>query len=620
MSYFCGTIENEITARAYKYAYKNGWMAKDNTDWGYDGFTIPANPDPNFVYNIDALNEYVRKETGFKKVRFIEKPFKEDDYLPLVIEQRRNMVVATSVAEPLSVEAVAVEASIEVVATTIQHPVGAIESDTDAIEMTLPYLKPFLKYCRGQFFLKRSNVWTNDQNYIECWLITYYMTCDLYHTTEKGKYKAYSKNVAGAKHLVKALTSYIITKHLEEEDLYGLFHSTTTNRLCFLDGMLDFEKRKFYTWEDIQTEGIQYFTCVQIKRNFKQHFDNPNEEIITKIKDKILGELFREKDLDTALKYLARQIAGCVEDKQWSLYLGERNCGKGVFEALFKHSLQDYYQTFSTENLITRKANYDAERELIWTMNFQFARLAVSQEADVKAQLKKEYNGVLLKRICSGGDPIKARRLNENPVEFNVQTGIMIMANDCPAFDPKDTYTMCHQFNNNVQFKTQAEIDQETADGVHPNILATYRLADADLKTNVKTDEYADALIMLLYKNWQDKKPLIRKDAEEKEDDNKQDLRKFIATNFTIDVSEEGLANNFISNDDINHILVANGFGNVSDKKRSIILKTFNLEGGKKSGKRGWKGIKKNEPKPVLDADGNQLLDADGNPVFEGDD
>jgi hypothetical protein len=40
--------------------------------------------------------------------------------------------------------------------------------------------------------------------------------------------------------------------------------------------------------------------------------------------------MFGEDKMPSMLHYLSRALAGHVEDKRFSTYLGNRNCGKGV--------------------------------------------------------------------------------------------------------------------------------------------------------------------------------------------------------------------------------------------------------------------------------------------------
>ena len=92
MSYFCGIIENEVTFKAYKYLVDNNFIQRRRCSWGYDGLTFKRWGDVTEVLN--DLNDFVRKNTGFKTISFIEKPFEEHEILHDLIEQRNNYVVA----------------------------------------------------------------------------------------------------------------------------------------------------------------------------------------------------------------------------------------------------------------------------------------------------------------------------------------------------------------------------------------------------------------------------------------------------------------------------------------------------------------------------------------------
>ena len=103
--------------------------------------------------------------------------------------------------------------------------------------------------------------------------------------------------------------------------------TTTKNRLCFLDGVLDFEQKKFFLWEEVKFE---LYTTTLIERNFYQYFVNPDETIINKIKTDIFQNLFGN-DEETAYHFLSRGITANIKDKNWASYLGNRNCGNVCF-------------------------------------------------------------------------------------------------------------------------------------------------------------------------------------------------------------------------------------------------------------------------------------------------
>ena len=97
--------------------------------------------------------------------------------------------------------------------------------------------------------------------------------------------------------------------------------------ICFKDGVLDFKEKKFYKWDEA---NFEIYSTVIIHRNFQEHFNNPNIAVINEIKDRIFEPLF-SRDTTKALNFLSRGLAGHYEDKNWATYLGNRDCGKGVF-------------------------------------------------------------------------------------------------------------------------------------------------------------------------------------------------------------------------------------------------------------------------------------------------
>eukprot|EP01035_Chromulina_nebulosa_P002390 gene2390-3232_t len=74
----------------------------------------------------------------------------------------------------------------------------------------------------------------------------------------------YGQNVKNAKNIREAF--YCKITKLPDDGFYEKFHVTTKGRLAFLDGVLDFKTKMFYTWEEVTFE---YFTTQQINRNFR---------------------------------------------------------------------------------------------------------------------------------------------------------------------------------------------------------------------------------------------------------------------------------------------------------------------------------------------------------------
>ena len=613
MSYFCGIIENEITFRAYKYMYENKVCDKSCIDWGYDGFTIPpVREDIDFNYHFEKMNEYVRKQTGFNKVTFAvkipeNKPNEPIEFIQELIDQRRELAIAQPV-----IEAVVVGEVVEAQADENIYVSAEIENDAEGISLVFPKIKRILKYYDGQYFLKIGRIWLNNKEKIDACIMNYFMKCDLFMTTEKGAIKSYSKNVTGAKHLREALYSKISQDNVDEE-LYNKFHSTTQNRLCFRDGILDFKLKRFITWEQVDAENIEYFSPVMINRDFGKYFLSPNQENIQKVEDEVFKNLFGD-DCKKALGFLSRGVAGCWEDKNWGSYIGNRNCGKGVFEILNFNAIGSYYTTIQSGNLLVkRNSSGDIEKEFYWGLDLQFARLAVSQELPLNTKENPvKLNGEIFKRLCSGGDNQKARKLFQNPVNFRIQSRVMLMCNDMPPISSNDCMETCFEFNSSIQFKPAEEIEILKAKGINELILRNYKIADPQIKDKCRTEDWANAYIMLLYQNYTDKtilniKPAVECDSDDEDDDEDDEANSIGLKNWLlglIDVMPKDKKKKdkdwFMTNQALDDLFYHTDYAEVSKKKRSIELTSLGFINGKNQGIRGWYGVKlKPPPVPV---------------------
>jgi hypothetical protein len=205
-----------------------------------------------------------------------------------------------------------------------------------------------------------------------------------------------------------------------------------------------------------------------------------------------------------AMLYLSRSLAGCTEDKNFATYLGNRNCGKGVLFELLK-GFGDYVGAFPVKNILCERNGKGAEtaRDLYWLMEFEFMRLAVSQE------VPPEFTGMKLKteavkKICSGGDTQTARRnYDKRDTHFQVETSLFLMGNDPIQMDG-DVLEHHLFFESAIQFKNQAFIDRVREE---QGELATrkYRIADMTIKGKCASQAWRLAFIQLMLESFKDK-------------------------------------------------------------------------------------------------------------------
>ena len=149
------------------------------------------------------------------------------------------------------------------------------------------------------------------------------------------------------------------------------------------------------------------------------------------------------KHMQYTLNSMSRKLAGhIIEDKDWLIMLGDRNSGKGVLQEAFIQTFEKYIGMFNTSVLLTKPTGCGEDSKLnAWMLDFEFTRIMFGSEIqiglDAKGKHTSKLNGVLLKSL-TGGDKLKARSNNVDAREFNIQSSIILTANDIPTCEPAD--------------------------------------------------------------------------------------------------------------------------------------------------------------------------------------
>lgn len=380
-------------------------------------------------------------------------------------------------------------------------------NDDDASDMLFDDLKHILKSYQGRLFYRHENIWIGEKPVIDNYVLKLILKSGIYSgVNEKtNKPTPFAQNMTRAKQIRDALYCKIITEN-EDVELYQKFHRTMTDKLCFMDGVLNLKDKTFTLWKDIAENSI--YPIVQIKRDYKNHFENPNVELANDIRDKIFNTQYGDKAA-TALKFLSRAIAGQYEDKRWATYLGNRNCGKGVEYDLLKTAFGDYVATFEVGNMLySRKTagqeNVDCSRKLYWLIDLEFVRLAISQE--IPDSTSEQYvNSKILKKITGGGDEIIGKR-NYDRVDthFTLDTTFYIKGNSSLTTDSEDCNETRLEFNSVMQFKSEAEIAliRQRVPTPSETEMQRYRVKDNTIKDKCKTEAWANAMVYLIMQNY----------------------------------------------------------------------------------------------------------------------
>ena len=397
----------------------------------------------------------------------------------------------------------------------INSNIRYVTNDEEASQYIFEDLKDNLISCKGRLFLLSNHIWINDLAEIDDYVLTFIMLSPIYLQSDTNFRATYAQNVSKAKQIREALYAKIRTLN-DDNLLYVKFHTTTKNRLCFNDGVLDFLQQKFFTWDEIDFE---YYSCNKINREYKSFFDNPNFESINEIKTKIFENMYGNKT-DTALHFLSRALSGNNEDKNWATYLGNRDCGKGVQYEILEKGFEDYVKTFELGNLLyNRKTagleNTDCSKKLYWLLDLEFTRLAISQEVpDPTSQLK--CNSKMLKKIAGGGDTIVARRnYDRRDTHFNIDTTFYILGNNSLMLDNDDCREHLIEFNSVNQFKSEQEIENMKKKGVDEIEIKRYKIKDNSIKEKCKNLEWKNAIVYLIYQNYKKKPVEIQREETE---------------------------------------------------------------------------------------------------------
>lgn len=376
--------------------------------------------------------------------------------------------------------------------------------DMSAANIIYNKIKENIIMCGNRMFIKENNIWNDNTCNIESSLKYIILKSGIYIQNKNGNIVNDAGNVVCANHIYECLMIQIEKEHTKIES--SLFHTTTKNRLCFLDGVLDFETKQFYEWDNIKFE---YYSTVQIKRKYQDYFKNPDLTVIEEIKKKIYNNLFGE-DVGKALQFLSRGITGNTQDKKWASYMGNRDCGKGVCYDNLKYGFEDYVKTFELGNITysgktSGLENIDCSKKLYWLMDLEFTRIAISQETpDPSTGLL--LSGKMFKKITGGGDTIVARRnYDRYDTSFNIDSTFMIMGNHSLQSDAIDCVEHCLDFQSVKQFKSFDDYNTIINNTTDPLEVSRYAIMDPLIKDKCKSIDWCNAIVYLLFQNWSDK-------------------------------------------------------------------------------------------------------------------
>jgi len=380
--------------------------------------------------------------------------------------------------------------------------IGDNESEVANFVLTT-LLKNKLFNCNGDIFLYTKPVWTNKD--VSDLLFKVLTPHEFYIDKPQGPVLV-NKNTAS----LKSLITMIINLAESKPDFYKIMHKDTQYRLFYRNGYYDFKQSKFIDYNDNHIP----FTTFIIDRDYK-----PNNTLYDAVFEKVFYPIFNveldehnkpidiESDNYKVMKYtiyqLARKLAGHIEDKTWMFFLGGRNSGKGIIERSVSNTFNPYVVSFNSSNLISKKTLGEISKELAWMVDFEFSRLIFGSEIDQKLDKTGrndiKFNGRLIKSIMSGGDELECRLNHKDARKFQIQSSIVLCANDIPTCEPVDALDFMQRIDMPCRF-----INDDMFNKLSSCEKMTFirKLPDMDLKEWLKLEEVHQAIEFIMFEAY----------------------------------------------------------------------------------------------------------------------
>lgn len=187
-------------------------------------------------------------------------------------------------------------------------------------------------------------------------------------------------------------------------------------------------------------------------------YDNIDKSILKEIKIFMKSIQPNKETRKYLLKKMSKFLVGNVGEEYIFIFLGKGRNGKSLLitDILMKILGKDYSEPLNVGHF-THKADKPtgANPDLV---DLKGIRLATSSETN-----SNENFNVAFAKYMSGGDIIKARRLNENPVKFKPMFHLIIGTNVIPKIDTFDDATVDRFIiiNFPVKFKYNPNPDNE---------------------------------------------------------------------------------------------------------------------------------------------------------------
>lgn len=335
---------------------------------------------------------------------------------------------------------------------------------------------------------------------------------------------SYMSKIKPAYELSKCLCPIMsVVDWLKEDDDIG--------HLCFSNGVLDMTS---YVMKPFDPK-------YRFKRSIKRYFDTSidyTDTLIPEIEARMFDNPFTDKlKKDYYIEKIARGIAGEYNDREFVFAIGETSCGKGTTTKLLKNAFSSYVADFNAEDLLTKDSeNGDVARQFSWLIDISDARIAISNEIQIKVKQGKPkgINCNLVKRLTGGGDAFKARKCFKDERTIINKSTMFMHVNDIPVTEGADEAYIVRA--NYITYDRSSLTDLEVPSDM-------YFRADPSVNDFVNRVDVANALTQMMclrYKASKDNKMArpasVVHVSKEMSGFNDTDIQKFLQDNYVVTV------------------------------------------------------------------------------------
>lgn len=397
-----------------------------------------------------------------------------------------------------------------------------VRNDAEACFQFIKHNKNILKKCQGVNYIYEDGLWKTDK-FFNDGVFNRLKEMNLQKPTRFGL-EDYSKNYTTMEKCFKLIlkdNSYadeLFCNKLWESNLY---------KLSYNNGVYFFKTKEFKPYPVADVMSVS-----KIPFDFTVERD---ENVIQEIYDRLLNPVFPDKiQRQSYLRFISRGLAGHIEDKQYAICCGERNSSKSVLNSALKNCFEVFVGQTNANNFIHRELSSDPAKANSWIVDFEFKRLALSDE--IQCSGKTKLDGIKVKMFSSGGDIIEGRKNHKDERNFKIQARSVMNMNATVPIDPVDAKETCVVFNFRTKFIPAEKIDDTNKFYCKP--------ADPSIKEFIKTPEFIVNFTHILLDHYTDEplklEGIVLDDTKLFQNiDDKEDVMKVILKYFEITNSEE---------------------------------------------------------------------------------